>query len=75
MARLGRSNPHSLSRPRAGRSSPGLPRPSLLLSRRIRRWRQASYSNSELIRGSASDARAFASMSACSHCLRVRSLR
>ena len=33
---------------------------------------QGRYSNSELIKGRPSDARALASMSACSHCLRVR---
>ena len=32
----------------------------------------ASHSNSELMRGRASDARALASISACSHCLRLR---
>ncbi len=31
-----------------------------------------AYSSSELISGQSSDARALASVSACSHCLRVR---
>ena len=39
------------------------------------RGRSTGYSSSEVIRGVVSDARALASISACSHCLRVRLFR
>ena len=68
-------------RPRYRPRDQGLPRPwgqggvyqsRTLLDNRTRDGFVPAYSRSELMSGKPSDARALASISACSHCLRVR---